>query len=410
VAAALIIFGLTYLVIGIQRLPGLHVDRPSGALLGAVAMVGFGVLSFDAALAAIDLDTILFLLGMMIVLAHLELSGFFQVVERRVLGYARSARGLLVWMVLSSGILSAFFMNDTVCLMLAPVVLRVTRRLGLRPLPYLVALATASNVGSAASLIGNPQNALIGVRSGIGLLPFVAGLWPISAAGLLLDAALLSFIFRRDLPPGPLVVPPPREAQSVDRWMLAAGLASGAGMIAALASGARPAAAAMTAGASVMLAGSRRPRQILRQVDWMLLLFFAGLFVVMRGVEQAGIAHAFVEGIAGPLRESGGEMLLRLGASVTLLSQAVSNVPAVMIFVPAIQKVPPEAGRPLWLALAAFSTLAGNLTIIGSVANVIVFETARREGVTVGFFDYFKAGLPLTILTLALAWGWLALV
>jgi Na+/H+ antiporter NhaD/arsenite permease-like protein len=184
--------------------------------------------------------------------------------------------------------------------------------------------------------------------------------------------------------------------------------------------GARPATAAMTAGAAVILAGAARPRDALRQVDWSLLLFFGGLFVVMRAVEQAGLAQALVAGITGPLGHAdpagalpvaaAGAVLGRLGFAVTVLSQAVSNVPAVMLFIPSLWAVPAPAGETLWLALAAFSTLAGNLTIIGSVANVIVFETARRDGVEVGFLEYLKAGVPLTIVTLAAAWAWLALV
>jgi Na+/H+ antiporter NhaD/arsenite permease-like protein len=130
VTAALLIFLVTYLVIGIQRIPRLHIGRPAGALLGATAMVAFGVVSFDEAKRAIDLDTILFLLGMMIVLGYLELSGFFEILERRLLGFAGSARSLLFIVVASSGVLSALFMNDTICLMLAPVLLRVTKRLG----------------------------------------------------------------------------------------------------------------------------------------------------------------------------------------------------------------------------------------------------------------------------------------
>src|SRR5262245_35563922 len=159
-------------------------------------MVWCGVLSFEEAKRAVDLDTIFFLLGMMIVLGYLELSGFFEIVERRVLGFARSARGLLLAVVASSGILSALFMNDTICLMLTPVVIRVTRRLGLPPVPYLIALATAANIGSACTLVGNPQNALIGVRSGIALLPMVAALWPVSLAGLAIAAWLVSWIYR----------------------------------------------------------------------------------------------------------------------------------------------------------------------------------------------------------------------
>lgn len=406
---AAIIFALTYLVIGIQRFPKLHLGRPAGALLGAVAMVAFGVIDFDSALAAIDLDTILFLLGMMIVLAHLELSGFFELVERRALGFAGSSRGLLLIVVFTSGVLSAVFMNDTVCLMLTPIIVRVTRRLELPSTPYLIALATSANIGSAATIIGNPQNALIAVRSGITLLPFLRKLWPVSFLGLILDGALLCWLYRRRITAEPLTVPPPRRPVEIQRWLLAASLLSGLGMVVALALGVRPAAAAMTAGAAVILAGATRPRHSLQQVDWSLLLLFSGLFVVMRGVDRSGLAHAFVTNVSGPLAAEGGHIFARLGAAVTILSQAVSNVPAVMLFVPSFERLPAEASARLWPALAAFSTLAGNLTIIGSVANVIVFETAKREGVDVGFTEYLRAGLPLTFGTLLIAWTILSL-
>lgn len=234
-----------------------------------------------------------------------------------------------------------------------------------------------------------------------------------AAIGLLVDGLLLQWIYRRSLTRAPLIVPPPRQPLEVQHWILAASLLAGAGMVIALALGAQPAAAAMTAGAAVVLAGATRPRRALQQVDWSLLLFFGGLFVVMRGVEGAGLAHAVVDGIAGPLSGpqagSPAAVLARLAAAVTVLSQAVSNVPAVMLFLHTMQALPAEAAHTLWLGLAAFSTLAGNLTVIGSVANVIVFESARRDGVEVGFFEYLRAGVPLTLITLLVAWGVLVL-
>jgi len=409
VTAAAIIFTLTYIVIGLQKVPRLHIGRPAGALLGAVAMVAWGVIDFETAKRAIDLDTILFLLGMMIVLAYLELSGFFEVVERRVLGFATSARSLL-WLVIgSAGLLSALFMNDTICLMLTPVVLRVTRRLQLPPAPYLIALVTSANIGSSATIIGNPQNAVVAVRSGIGFLDFLSGLWPVAACGLIVDGLLLSFLYRGSIARTRLVVPPPREPRKVQRYVLAASLLAGAGMVVALALGAPPAGAAMTAGAAVILAGAARPRDALKQVDWSLLLFFGGLFVVMRAVDRSGLAHAVVARIAGTTDVAASPLgLVHFGAAVTVLSQAVSNVPAVMLFVPALERLPPTVTTHLWLALAVFSTLAGNLTIIGSVANVIVFESARRDGVEVGFLEYLRIGAPLTLITCLIAWAWLA--
>ena len=404
--AAALIFLLTYLVVGIQQIPRLHLGRPAGAMLGAAAMVAFGVVTFDEAKNAIDLDTILFLLGMMIVLGYLELSGFFAVLERRVLGFARSARSLLVLVIVSSGVLSALFMNDTICLMLAPVLLRVTKRLGLPAAPYLIALAVSSNLGSACSIVGNPQNAFIAVRSGIALLPFASALWPVSLAGLAVATGLLTFVYRHQITGSPLVVPPPHEERPLQIWLLTAALVSGGGMLVALACGVSPAAAAMGAAAAVVLAGATRPRAALQHVDWSLPLFFGGLFVVMRGIGDAGISGAIVNAIAGSASGAEAAATARLAAGVTVLSQLVSNVPAVMLFVPTLQAAPAETAHGLWLALAAFSTLAGNLTIIGSVANVIVFEAARREGVEVGFFEYLRIGLPLTVLSLLGAWIW----
>jgi Na+/H+ antiporter NhaD/arsenite permease-like protein len=306
-------------------------------------------------------------------------------------------------------LLSALFMNDTICLMLTPVVIRVTRRLGLPTVPFLVALVTAANIGSSATILGNPQNALIAVRSGIGFLEFAHALLPVAAAGLLVDGILLSILYRRSITAAPLIVPPPRERRPVQRIMLAASLLAGAAMVVGLLLGAPPACAAMTAAAVVILAGSARPRDALKSVDWNLLLFFGGLFVVMHAVDQSGLVDAFVAGFAGSTGATAAPGLLaRLGLAVTLLSQAVSNVPAVMVFVPPLESLPPGSATPLWLALGAFSTLAGNLTLLGSVANIIVFESGRREGIEIGFLDYLKVGAPLTFVTCLLAWAWLA--
>lgn len=408
--AAAVIFAVTYLLLGIQRVPGIHIGRPAGALLGAVAMVAFGVLTFGEAKTAVDLDTILFLLGTMIVLGYLEISGFFEVVERRILGLAGSARSLLVLVAVSSGVLSALFMNDTVCLMLTPVVLRVTRRLGLSPVPFLIALVTSANVGSTATIVGNPQNALVGVRSGIPFGSFAAALLPVSVLGLAATVAILCALYRREVTAAPIAVPPPREAARLPIWMLFAALGSGFGLVGALILGAAPGAAAMAAAAAVILAGAARPREALRRVDWSLLLLFGGLFVVMRGVEEAGLAALAVDRMAGPLGEAGPLAQGRLAIVVAAVSQAVSNVPAVMLFVPAAESLPQAAAPPVWLGLAAYSTLAGNLTPLASVANLIVVEGARRDGVEIGFAAYLRAGVPVTLATLAIGWAWLSLV
>lgn len=400
-----LIFLITYAILGIQNIPRVYIDRPSGALLGAVAMVACGVLTLDEAYRAIDLDTLLFLLGMMILIAYLELSGFFEVLERWIIGRARSTRMLLALVVASSGVLSALFMNDTICLLYAPVILRVAKRLNLNPVPYLIALATSANIGSAATIIGNPQNALIGIRSGISFLTFSGRLWPVAAIGLLLDFVLIAFLYRGEIHGLPLTVPPPRKAGRVQLWLLTISLSAGCCMFVLLCLNFHPPSVAMALASIVILAGSRTPRRALQEVDWTLLFLFAGLFVVMRGVQVSGLTGLLFARSQFLLGEPTWSGAAGLSAVVTLLSNLVSNVPAVMLYVPLIEV---QANREhLWLLLAMASTLAGNLTIIGSVANLIVLEASKDE-VDISFADYFKVGAPLTLLTVMLGAAWLA--
>jgi Na+/H+ antiporter NhaD/arsenite permease-like protein len=297
-------------------------------------------------------------------------------------------------------------MNDTICLLYAPVIARVTRRLGLNPVPYLIALATSANIGSTATIIGNPQNALIGLRSHISFVAFTARLWPIAAGGLLVDYALLAFIYRREIDGRRLEVPPPRNPARVEPWLFGVSLAAGLAMLVLLCLGFHPPAVAMGLASLVIVAGSRAPRRALQEVDWTLLFLFAGLFVVMRGVESSGLTALVFERTAFLLRSSGPASAAGLAATVAAVSNLVSNVPAVMLYVPVVEA---SGGRAdLWLLLAAASTLAGNLTLVGSVANLIVVEAVKEE-VEIPFLEYLKVGVPVTLLTLALAVAVLAI-
>jgi Na+/H+ antiporter NhaD/arsenite permease-like protein len=396
---AALVFLFTYLILGVQGIPKLHIDRPSGALLGAVGMVAFGVLSLGEAYKAIDLDTLIFLLGMMILIAYLELSGFFDLLERWIIGFARSTRTLLGLIVLSSGLLSAFFMNDTICLLYAPVILRVAKRLQLNPIPYLIALATSANIGSTATIIGNPQNALIGIRSRIPFLSFSAKLWPVAAIGLVIDFLIIGYAYREEINGLCLKAPARIEPAVVHRWLMAVSLAAGCAMFVLLCLNYHPPSVAISLAAMVILAGSRKPRRALQEVDWTLLFLFAGLFVVMRGVEVSGITALAFERTGSFLSGQYWGAALGFTGTVAVLSNLVSNVPAVMLYVPLIQS---QASTQLWLLLAAASTLAGNLTIIGSVANLIVIEAAKDEA-PISFVEYAKIGVPVTVLTLIAA-------
>jgi len=320
------------------------------------------------------------------------------VLERWIIGLARSTRMLLLLVVVSSGVLSALFMNDTICLLYTPVLLRVTKRLNLNPVPYLIALATSSNIGSVATMIGNPQNALIGLRSGIPFLKFTERLWPVAALGLALAFVIVLWRYRCEIHGGPLIVPPRRQPPQLSYWMLVISLTAGAAMFVLLSLNYHPPSVAMGLASLVILAGSRKPRRALQRVDWTLLFLFAGLFVVMRGVEHAGLVQLVIGDTDFTLGQSASSRL-GFSGSVILVSNLVSNVPAVMLYAPLIQYQPnPET---LWLMLAMASTLAGNLTLIGSIANLIVVEIAKDEA-PISFLEYLKVGLPLTIGTVLL--------
>jgi Na+/H+ antiporter NhaD/arsenite permease-like protein len=403
---ALIIFLASYAVIAFQSLPRLHLSRPAGALLGAVAMVVFGVLRLEAAYGAVDMNTIAFLLGAMIIVAYLEISGFLGMIRSLVLRQARTPAQLLALVILSSGLLSAVFMNDTICLLFTPIVLRTALELGLNPKPYLIALAAAANVGSACTIIGNPQNMLIAVNSGIGFLPFLKALWPVSLLGLGVVFLIIRFWYRGDLAGRRFEHRPQLHPPHLRSGMF---LASGVTVLlflVLLILDYPPPLAAGGCASLLILAGARKPRAALQKVDWELLLFFSGLFIIVAGLEQAGwTAYAF--GHFQKLFHGGRwEHLAWISGFATLLSNLASNVPAVMLFTKFIPSL--EEPRLYWLALAMSSTLAGNLTVVGSVANIIVFEQSRRQ-VKISFWEYLRCGLPITLITLLLGIAVLAL-
>ena len=394
----LIIFILTYIIIGIQNIPRLHINRPAGALLGAVAMVLFGVLNLKEAYSAIDLDTILFILGMMIIVAYVELSGFFEVAEDFILKNAKSASGLLLLLIISSGLLSSLFMNDTICLILTPLVLRITRKASLNPIPYLIALATSSNVGSTMTIIGNPQNMLIGLYSKIPFLEFLRILSPVSIIGLFFNFLIIRFIYRKEIKNKLILINNNDYPKVViQKELFFVSLVALVLLLVFLSLGFSPPAVAITLACLLILAGATKPRRALEEVDWTLLLFFSGLFIVMRGVEKSGIINSIFNYVQQYLIDGKSRQVFNLSLGSMIISNIVSNVPAVMLFSKFLN--PLVNAKLAWLTLAMSSTLAGNLTIIGSVANIIVFESAKDE-VKIGFFEYLKVGLPLTLITL----------
>lgn len=397
---ALIVFLCTYAVVALGRLPGLRVDRAGAALIGASLMVGLGALSLEDAYRAIDLNTIVLLIGMMILVANLKLAGFFALAARWVAERARHPLSLLAGVILVSGALSAFLVNDTVCLMLTPLVAELALSLRRNAVPYLLGLAMASNIGSSATITGNPQNILIGSFSGIPYAEFAGALAPVAAIGLAILFALVIAMFPREfLVRVRFEVPTTR--LRVHGVLLVKAVIAAIGMIAAFFWGVPPAEVAIIGGALLLLTRRLKPERVYREIDWALLLLFAGLFVVVRGMEQALLTPDVLRA-AEHLALDEPAVLALTGAA---LSNVVSNVPAVLMLKPFVAALA-HPGRA-WLVLAMASTLAGNLTIVGSIANLIVVERACRQRVEIDFWTYLKLGVPVTLVTIAIGLWWM---
>ncbi len=403
---ALVVFCVTYLVIASRQLHFLKLDRPAGAVVGAVAMVIVGGLPMNEALQAIDLHVLLLLFGVLLIAAYLTEARFFRICAYYVLTRAKSARSLLFGLVFVSGALSALLVNDTVCVVLTPLVLAVVVEARLPALPYLLALASASNVGGVVSFSGNPQNMIIGAHAHgtIGFAQYLALTLPVGIVCLAANAALIAWMFRFDIPDGPLADrSPPKPA--VDKPLMIKGLLALALFAGLALAGVSLAGAAMCAAAVLMVAARTGGREMFTKVDWTLLAFFGGLFVVVQGVAHAGVLQDVFDAVA-PLVARGdlaGDIAFIL--FVVIAANVVSNVPLVLVAVAWIPQMP----EPTWgyIMLAVASTLAGNLTLFGSVANIIVMETAGPRG-EISFWRFLRYGSVITIVNLALAFGILA--
>ncbi len=392
---ALIIFALCYIGIIFARLPRLNVDRPSAAFIGAVAMICFGVVSFSDAVGFIDSDTIFLLLGMMIVVAGLKTEGFFSLVSAKVLRFAKTRFRLLVCIVVFSGLGSAFLVNDAVVLIFTPVIISLCRSVKINPMPYLIAEILASNTGSVIAMTGNPQNMLVGISSGISYSDFLLRLLPVGVVGMAFSTLVVRIVYRKEFsdksplrthrienPKGSGVV-----ISSVIFILLVVGFFFGKLL------GLPICVIALAAAGLVILLSKHRPAELMQQVDWVLLLFFASLFIVVGSVRQSGLLDFLLD---IPLEENLAGILSLHGASL-VMSQILSNVPYSVLMLPLMQSVNSET---LWLALASAATLAGNATVIGAMANLIVIEQAEKEGVRISFWEFFKSGFAVTVLSL----------
>jgi Na+/H+ antiporter NhaD/arsenite permease-like protein len=403
----LFIFIITYIFIAVQRIPGLRIDRPAGVTIGSTLLLLTGLLTIEEAYRFIDWDVVTFLLGMMVMIAYLEFAGFFEHVALWLVRISRSGAQLLLATILSSAVLSAFFVNDTICLLFTPIILKATRFLKLNPLPYLIAIATSSNIGSALTITGNPQNMYIGIQSGIPFLKFLLVMLLPVAIGLVLNYLVIRFIFRSDINRQQITAVEAR-IPKLKKILAYKSLVTLAITLVLFIAGMKYPFAALIGVSILLLIAYVPPRLVLKEVDWTILLFFAGLFIVMGAFEKAGYMEALMAFASGKISGETFGGFMGLSLIVTLLSNLVSNVPAVILMQPLIEQF--GGGEKFWLLLAMASTFAGNLTLIGSVANLIVAEKALDKRVHLGFIPYLKAGLPLTLLSLLVGTVWLWLV
>jgi Na+/H+ antiporter NhaD/arsenite permease-like protein len=396
--AGLVVVAVTIVGVAVGRYPFLRMNRATIALAGATLLMAMGAISLEEAYAALDLNTLTLLFAMMILNVNLRIAGFFQLVGSRVVRLARTPYQLLAWIVLASGVLSAIFLNDTIVLIFTPLTLEICRTLRQPPIPYLIALVTAANIGSTATITGNPQNIIIGIASGIPFVEFTAALAPVALLGMVIAWAVVAIVYRRELSAATFRAPPALTISVHESLLRKCALATILMLIAFVAGVSIPL-AALSAAALLLITRRWEPERIFAEIDWSLLVFFAGLFIVTGSLETMGTSEQLFD-LLQPLAAQGIGALTLVSV---VLSNLISNVPAVLLFRPFVPDFPDP--RQTWLTLAMATTLAGNLTLLGSVANLIVAEIARRMGVELTFGEYLKSGAVITILSLAVGVG-----
>jgi Na+/H+ antiporter NhaD/arsenite permease-like protein len=402
VITALIFIG-TYAVVAAGRAPFLRIDRTGAAIVGAILMVVTGAIPFDDAVRAVDMRTLVLLFSMMIIVAHLRLAGGLAAFARFVSGHISRSWVLIVALSLVAGVLSALFVNDTICLVFTPVVLDLAAARREPPLPYLLTLATASNIGSAATITGNPQNILIGSLSRVSFGRFAAAIGPVSVLGLLVASVLVWYLYGRTSQPAAAAgAAPTTHRHAIHKALLWKTLVVTILVVIGFLAGFDTALVAAAGAAVLLVTRQVKPRKVYTAIDWDLLMLFVGLFVVVGAGARAG----FDRWMFDILRPLGIATVGGLSATAAILSNVISNVPAVMLLARVVPQLP-DPDRA-WLVLAMSSTFAGNVTILGSIANLIVVEGARKRGVEIGFWEYAKVGVPLSLITILLGVIWLS--
>jgi Na+/H+ antiporter NhaD/arsenite permease-like protein len=405
------IFSLVYALIVLRNFRRFQLPVWTIMLAGAVAMIFLNAIPLNDAYAAVNLDVIFFLIGMFAVVAAMEVSGLLEYLTLRMLGFARSPQRAFAVMFFGMGAMSAFLVNDTLALMATPIMLGVSKQMRIRPTVLLITLAMGVTVGSTLTPIGNPQNLLVALSSGISnpLLDFLHYLFLPTALCLATTYLVLRVYYRKDLAASSLEGFHAIPEKAIKHAKLAKLSAWTAGLvvlgffavsIARLfgVSGNFNLGTVALAGAAILFLVSEKRREILQSIDWGIIIFFISLFIVMEAFWRSNalqtlLAYAPTLNPADPNVSLGPILLTSL-----LFSQLLSNVPFVAVYIRVLQAAGFSGGNvKSWMALASASTLAGGLSLLGAASNVIVLEQAETRGAGFGFVEFAKVGLLVTI-------------
>jgi Na+/H+ antiporter NhaD/arsenite permease-like protein len=404
---SVVVLVLVLLLTAVRRVGGLRFQIWQIMLLGAAAVLLTGQIAPSAAFAAINFDVLFFLFGMFVVGQAMEESGYLSHVAYRLLRRAKSVDALMLFVLFGVGIASAFLMNDTLAIIGTPVMLLLAKKHGINPKVLLLALCFAVTVGSVMSPIGNPQNLLIALNGGLTnpFADFLKYLFAPTMINLLLTYVVLKLFYREHFHDRALNHD---DEPLSDRKL--AGLCKLSLVVIVLLVAVKVAFVFMSvpydirltyialAAALPVLAGSSKRMEIAKRIDWHTLIFFAAMFVLMESVWDSGVFQALITGAVLDLTSVASVMVISV-----LLSQLVSNVPLVMLYLPVLMHAGVTAAG--LVALAAGSTIAGNLTILGAASNVIVIQNAeKKENQTLSFWEFSRVGIPLTIINVAVYW------
>lgn len=411
-APTLLVFVATYVLIAFRRLAILPIGRPAGALAGACAMVVLATMNprwgidVHGAFGAVEPNTIGLLFGMMLIAGAFAEAGFFDYAAKLLVSRQWSPVGLLYGTTIGAGILSALLVNDPVCVLGAPVVNAMAQRARVDRIPYLFGLAMGANAGSAMTLAGNPQNMLVAHLSGLSYKDYLVRGGPAGFLALVTTAFVLHILFRKRLVVRNDIAATDDAETRLSTWDVGLATFVMIGVSIAFLAGANLAFAALTGSAVLLLVRRRDPAPLFSGVTWTVLVFFAALFIVAAAFQRTGLAETALSATKPWIPESRNTATASLAAILTLGCQVVSNVPFILLGEPFIRSQPDPTLA--WTTTALATTLAGNLTLLGSVANIIVIETAKAED-EIGFVTYIKAGLPVTIASLVVGIGYLLL-